>query len=129
VGGEEHSTLPAHHVLDQLRKSGALLHVVAFSQSALRSTVQVQKPASLLEENLNLNEVLGDGPKQSGGSRDELVASAGLVFGLSQLAENLINQYAVAFVQPDGSKASDKLSVSVGTPGATVRAPVRIRGR
>ena len=25
VGGEEHSTLPAHHVLDNLRQSGAAL--------------------------------------------------------------------------------------------------------
>jgi VWFA-related protein len=129
VGGEEHSTLPAHHVLDELQKSGALLHVIAFSDSALRSRMQVQKPAALLEENLNLSEVLGDGPKQSGGGRDELVASAGLVLGLNQLAEHLINQYAVAFVQPADVKPFEKLAVSVNRPGVAVRAPARMRGR
>jgi VWFA-related protein len=129
VGGEEHSTLPAHHVLDQLKKSGATLHVIAFSSSPLRSTVAVQKPAALLAENLNLSEVLGDGPKQSGGSRGELVASAGLVLGLHELAEQLLNQYAVSFVQPDSVKAFEKLDVAVRKPGVTVRAPARMRGR
>ena len=43
VGGEEHSPLPAHHVLDQLRKSGAALHVVSVSSSALRSMAAVRQ--------------------------------------------------------------------------------------
>ena len=125
VGGEEHSSLPAHHVLDQLRKSGAALHVVSVSSSALRSMAAVDKPSALLGENLNLNEVLGDGPKQSGGVRSEIVATAGLVGGLQQLAETLLTQYAVEYARPEGAKA-DKLSVSVKRPGINVRAPVRI---
>jgi VWFA-related protein len=130
VGGEEHSPLQAHHVLDQLQKSGAILHVMSSGNSALRSTVNVQKPADLLEGNLNLSEVLGDGPRQSGGSRSQFAAAAGgPVLGLYQLAEELINQYAVSYVQPDGVKASDKISVSVHKPGVTVRAPARIRAR
>ena len=70
VGGEEHSTLPAHHVLDQIAKSGSTLYVISVANSSLRQTRQIDKPASLLEENLNLSEVLGEGPKQSGGSRE-----------------------------------------------------------
>ncbi len=128
VGGEEHSSLPAHHVLDQLRKSGAALHVVSVSSSALRSMAAVDKPSALLGENLNLNEVLGDGPKQSGGVRSEIVATAGLVAGLQQLAETLLTQYAVEYARPEGAKA-DKLSVSVKRPGISVRAPVRIPDR
>ena len=128
VGGEEHSPLPAHHVLDQLRKSGAALHVVSVSSSALRSMAAVQRPSALLGENLNLSEVLGDGPKQSGGRRDEIVATAGLVSGLQQLAETLLTQYAVQYSRPEGSKA-DKLNVSVKKKGITVRAPVRVPDR
>ena len=128
VGGEEHSPLPAHHVLDQLRKSGAALHVVSVSSSALRSMAAVQRPSALLGENLNLNEVLGDGPKQSGGRRDEIVATAGLVAGLQQLAETLLTQYAVQYARPQGTK-SDKLNVSVKRPGITVLAPVRVPDR
>ncbi len=70
VGGEEHSTLPAHHVLDQLAKSRSALYVIAVANSAIRQTRAIDKPSLLLEENLNLSEVLGEGPKQSGGSRE-----------------------------------------------------------
>jgi VWFA-related protein len=127
VGGEEHSTLPAHHVLDELQKSGAALHVIAMNSSALRAMAAVTGPGALLEQNLNLSEVLGDGPKQSGGKREEIVASAGLTSGLHELAEALRNQYAVKFSRSDPPKASDKLSVSVKRPGLTVRAPMRLR--
>jgi VWFA-related protein len=127
VGGEEHSTLPAHHVLDGLRKSGAALHVVQVSSSALRSTVAAQKPSALLGENLNLSEVLGEGPKQSGGTRNEIVATAGLVSSLQQLALTLLHgQYAVSYSQRSGEKSSDKISVAVKIAGVSVLAPTRI---
>ncbi len=127
VGGEEHSTLPAHHVLDELRKSGAALHVISVSSSALRSTVAVQKPAALLGENLNLSEVLGEGPKQSGGSRGEIVAAPGVVSGLQQIALALLHsQYAVSYSQRPDDKPSDKFAVSIRASGATVVGPTRI---
>lgn len=127
VGGEEHSTVPAHHVLEELQKSGAALNVIAINSSALRAMATVSRPGALLEENLNLSEVLGDGPKQSGGKREEIVASAGLVVGLQELAEVLRNQYAVSFSRTDAPKSGDKLSVSVKRSGLTVRAPARLR--
>ena len=127
VGGEEHSTLPAHHVLDELRQSGAALHVFAVESSALASMVAVTKPAALLGENLNLSEVLGDGPKQSGGQHEEIVATAGIVAGLQRLAESLTHQYAIAYARPQ--KSNGKISISVKQPGVTVRAPVRVPDR
>jgi VWFA-related protein len=126
VGGEEHSTLPAHHVLDKLRKSGAVLHVVAVANTALRSQSNPGTAAGLLGENMNLNEVLGDGPKQSGGRREEIVAATGISGGLEQLARSLKNQYLIEYALPDGVKPSDKLSVAVKRKGVTVRAPSRI---
>jgi VWFA-related protein len=127
VGGEEHSTLPAHHVLDELRKSGAALHVVAVSGSALRSTVAVQRPSALLGENLNLSEVLGEGPKQSGGTREEVVATAGLVSGLQELAQTLLRgQYAVSYSERPDEKSSDRINVALRVPGTNVLAPTRI---
>ncbi len=127
VGGEEHSTLPAHHVLEELQKSGASLNVIAINSSALRAMAAVSKPSALLESNLNLSEVLGDGPKQSGGKREEIVASAGIVAGLQELADALRNQYAVSFSRPDRPKDTEKLSVSVKRSGLTVRAPMKLR--
>lgn len=129
VGGEEHSTLPAHHVLDKLRQSGAALHVVVVANTALRSQSNPGTAAGLLGENMNLNEVLGDGPKQSGGRRQEIVAATGIASGLEQLAQSLKHQYVIEYSLPDGVKPSDKLSVAVKRKGVTLRAPTRIPDR
>jgi VWFA-related protein len=126
VGGEEHSTLPAHHVLDNLRQSGAALHVVLVVNTALRSQASAPNAASLLGENMNLGEVLGDGPKQSGGHRDEIIAATGIPAGLQQLAESLKHQYVIEYTLPDGVKPADKLSVTTKRKGVTLRAPTRI---
>jgi VWFA-related protein len=129
VGGEEHSTLPAHHVLDQLAKSGSLLYVIQVAGSSLRPTVRVDKPAALLGENLNLSEVLGEGPKQSGGWREEIVASPGIVLGLRRIATELKNQYAVAYQRPAKGRPTEKINVSVKRSNVTLRAPSRVPGR
>jgi VWFA-related protein len=126
VGGEEHSPLQAHQVLDQLRDSGASLHVVSVAASPIRSTVAAQKPADMLEGVINLGEVLGDGPKQSGGRRDEIVASVGLVAGLQHLANELLHEYVVSYVLPDGVKPDERLSVTVKRKGVSLRAPSRV---
>jgi len=128
VGGEEHSTLPAHHVLDQLRKSGAVLHVVQVVGPMLRSSVEATSPAALLGENHNLGVVLGDGPKQSGGRRTEIAAPAGIPLGLHELAESLKHQYLVEYALPDGVKPSGRINVSVKRRGVSLRAPTHIPG-
>jgi VWFA-related protein len=126
VGGEEHSTLPAHHVLDVLRQSGASLNVITVVNNTMRSQSNPQTAGALLGENMNLNEVLGDGPKQSGGRRDEIIAAAGVASGLEQLAEALKTQYLIEYSLPAGAKPSDKLSVSVKRRGVSLRAPTKI---
>ncbi len=126
VGGEEHSTLPAHHVLDKLRQSRASLNVLLVANTALRSQSNPTTAAGLLGENMNLNEVLGDGPKQSGGRRQEIVAATGIANGLDQFADSLKHQYLIEYTLPDSVKPSDKLSVTVKRKGVTLRAPTRI---
>jgi VWFA-related protein len=129
VGGEEHSTLPAHHVLDQLAKSGSALYVIQVAGASLRPMVRVDKPAALLNENLNLSEVLGEGPKQSGGWREEIVASPGIVLGLRRIAAELKNQYAVAYSRPPKGRQTEKIDISVKRSNVTLRAPSRVPGR
>lgn len=129
VGGEEHSPTPAHQALDRLRQSGAALYVVSVVGSSLRTKAAVTKPSELLNENLSLNEVLGDGPKQSGGHREEIAAIAGVETGLRQLAESLKQQYVIEYALPGGAKPSDRLSVGVKRKGVTLRAPTRIPDR
>lgn len=126
VGGEEHSTATADHVLDQLRRSGASLYVFSVISSALRSTVAVQRPSALLQENLSLQRVLGDGPKQSGGRHMEIAPAAGNLQDLQHLASELTQQYRVSYTLPPGMKRSDRLSVSVSRRGVSARAPSRI---
>ena len=126
VGGEEHSTVNSDHVLDQLRKSGATLHVFSVESSALRSTVAAANPRDLLQENMHLNRVLGDGPKQSGGRHQSIVASTGFLVGLQNLAAELTAQYRITYTLPPGAKRAEKLNVSVKRKGLTVRAPAKL---
>jgi hypothetical protein len=129
VPGDEHTTLPAKHVLDKLKDSGASLHVFLVASSAARQMAAVTKPSALLEENMNLGEVLGDGSKQSGGSREDIVAAAGALLGLQRLAEDLLHQYVIEYDLPAGTKPSDRISVSVKRKGVSLRVPARIPNR
>jgi hypothetical protein len=129
VGGEEHTPLPPHHVLDQLRKSGAALYVVSVLGSTQRSTAPTNRPSDLLNENLGLQEVLGDGPKRSGGRREEVPAIAGVLTGLTQLAEALKRQFLVEYVLPDGVKTSDRFSIASKRRDVSLRAPTHIPDR
>jgi hypothetical protein len=126
VGGQEHSTVTSDVVLDQLRRSGAALHVFSVASSALRSTVAAQNPRDLLQENMHLYRVLGDGPKQSGGRHQEIVATAGTLMGLQNLASELTSQYRVTYTLPAGAKRSEKLNVSVRRRDVVVRAPEKL---
>jgi VWFA-related protein len=129
VGGEEHSTLPAHHVLDQLARSGSTLYVITVANNTLRVMRPIDKPSALLEENLNLSEVLGEGPKQSGGWREVIVAAPGITMGLQRIAAELKAQYAVAYSRPAKSKATERLAVSINRRGVLLRAPNKVPGR
>jgi VWFA-related protein len=131
VGGEEHSTVPAHHVLDELAKSGSRLYVVQVANNAqMRPSVPITAAKQLLGENLNLSEVLGEGPKQSGGQRIEIVAAPGIVQGLQRIAVELKSQYAIAYARPSGRpRATERIDISVKRRGVTLRAPSRVPGQ
>jgi VWFA-related protein len=125
VGGEDVTPISPHDALDQLRQSGAALHVVSVLNSAMRAVAPPSKPSDLLNENLGLHEVLGDGPKRSGGHREEIAAIAGVTTGLQKLAEQLKRQYVIEY-SLDGAKPSGRLNVSVKRKGVTVRAPTHV---
>ena len=126
VGGQEHSTVRSDLVLDQLRKSGAVLHVFSVANSVLRGTVDATAPRDLLQENMHLQRVLGDGPKQTGGRHQQIVASAGALQALQNLAAELTSQYRITYTLPAGAMRSDRLNVSVRRRDLVVRAPARL---
>ena len=107
VGGEIAQSNEAGPALDALKKSGASLHVIYLS-------------------GLQLGQVLGDGPKQSGGTTEQI--GGGVVPGrvLAKIADHLQHQYVITYTLPDGVKPNEKLSLTTSRKGLTLLAPSRI---
>ena len=129
VGGAEHSPLRADQVLGALNDSGAELHVISMPKSRLRPAAPVARPSDLLDAPMNLDEVLGDGPNQSGGRREEIFATAGSITPLQQIADELLHEFAVTYTMPDGVKPSGRMNVSTTRKDVTLRAPTRVPAR
>lgn len=135
----EYSSLPAKLVLEQLRRSGTLLYVVGVVRlpvlrTSPNSTANagpalpgaqsaVERPSDLIDRQIDINQVLGDGPKQTGGRRVEITGGAGPPPVLQAIAEELNHQYLITYIVPAGEKPSQKLSVSSQRRGVSVRAP------
>jgi VWFA-related protein len=128
----EYSTLPAAHVLNQLADSGAVLYVISVAkmvQGVLpNSGVVPDKPSDLLDKAVDVNQVLGDGPKQSGGRRAEIIGTAGSIPVLQQIGDELKYQYVITYIVPAGEKPNQKLSVSTKRKGISIHAPSRSGG-
>lgn len=124
-----YSSLPAHHVMEELQDSGAVLYVIAVARLATLNPSAVplakDKPAELLENQLDLNRVLGDGPKQSGGRRIEIGGLGGMIPELQSVATELRKQYLITYIIPAGERLDQKLNVSTKRRGVSVRAPAR----
>ncbi len=137
LGGEAASSITGDDLLDELRKSGAALYVVsgagaqgsAPSQARGTDAVSVQqgqlRDSEIAEGAFNLAKVLGDGAKESGGRHDQVIATTHAK-ALEQVAEELLHQYEIKYVLPDGVKPSDKIAVSTKRKGVTVHAPSRV---
>lgn len=135
VGSEANTPLSGDEVREQLRRSGALLHVVS-TLGAQRRPASSARPGisseqAQMEDNdtassgLNLQQVLGDGAKESGGRHDQVVSTT-LVPALERVADELLHQYAVTCAVPPGLKPSDKLSVSTTRRGVKLQVPARL---
>lgn len=137
VGGEGSTTLSGQVVREQLRKSSAILYVISTvgAQRAAPSQArqglsaeQVQlRDDDAVESARSLGVVLGDGSRESGG-RHEQIMSTTLIPTLERLADELLTQYALTCVLPDGVKPTDKLSVASKRKGVTIRAASRLPG-
>lgn len=115
VEGVEFSNRYYEQVLEELRKSGAALHVLAIGTPS----------ASLTDEMRNRNLVLARGTSETGGRRDQVLAASALPEKLRQVGEELLNQYVVTYVRPETLIPPEDLDVDVKRPGLTVRAPER----
>lgn len=107
VGGEQAQSHEAEPTLNTLKSSGASLNVVYVA-------------------GLELGQVLGDGPKRSGGRIEQI--GGGVVPGpvLAKVADTLLHQYVLTYTLPDGVKPSERFSLTTTRKGLTLLAPSRV---
>lgn len=109
-------------VLDRLGQSGATMHAVTLAGGGDAGATGVGS----LGSQSGREQVLGDGPKQSGGRRIDVTATGAMPKALQQIANELAAQYAITYTLPDGVKLDKRLNVSVKRRGVSLRAPSTI---
>ena len=71
-------------------------------------------------------QVMGDGPKQSGGKRMTVTSMPEVTSAVARIADQLQHQYVLSYRLPDGVKLNERLQVTVKKSGASVLAPTKI---
>ena len=107
-------------VLDKVRQSGVTMSAVTLAGGA-----EVGGPAMLADQS-GREQILGDGPKQSGGRRIEVPSTGAFPKALQQIADDLMGQYAITYTLPDGVKPDKRFAISSKRKGVTLRAPSAI---
>jgi VWFA-related protein len=125
VGGEDVTPMQPDDALDELRRGGAALYVVSVLNSAIRPTAPPTRASDMIGEGHALHAMLGDGPKRSGGYREEISAIAGVDTRLQRLADQLKHQYVLEY-SLDGDKPSDRVSITAIRKDVTLRAPTHV---
>ena len=111
------------HVLDRIGQSGAMMHAVTLAGAG-------EAPGEGTVGSLNTlsgrEQVLGDGPKQSGGRRIDVPSTGAMPKALLQIANEILAQYAITYTVPEGVKLDKRFSATVKRRGVTLRAPSTI---
>ena len=126
--GKEFSNVPAARVLDAVRQSGAIVHVLTVGKPSLETMTGLnQRPTESfhqsLDETLARHTVLGEAPRRSGGRVEQLGQASGIPKRLAEIAYELRDQLAVTYARPASAKPAERLDVAVKRRGLKVRAP------
>lgn len=111
-------------VLEKVRQSGVTMSAVTLAGGTTDSS-----SAAALADQSGREQVLGDGPKQSGGRRLEVPSTGAFPQALQQIANDLLAQYAITYTLPEGVKPDKRFSISSKRRGVTLRAPSVIPDR
>lgn len=122
--GGQSGGAPSKDVLDKVRQSGVVMHSVTLSGVGGNAA-----GVGELGDASNREQVLGDGPKQTGGRRIDIPSTGGAQKALQQIAGDLLGQYALTYTLPDGVKPDKRFSASLKRKGLTLRAPNAIPDR
>jgi len=109
--GPELSNLQHDQVLEPLRATGAAFHAITLGRPS----------SSMSDEVRNRNIVLDEGPRATGGRRDDLLTSMALGGKLMQLANELTHQYRVTYARPESLIPPERVTVAAAKPGLTAR--------
>ena len=101
---------PRHYseVLEALKRGGAQLHVVVLN---------TREGTSLADPARNRASVFDLGPKQSGGTRADVLTSQAFDVKLLELAAILKSQHRVVYSRPESLIPPEKLEISSSKPG------------
>jgi VWFA-related protein len=114
VGGSAATDVRAPDVREAFRKSNTQLYVISPAGNVGGSGGNTQ-----------LDIVLNDGSRDTGG-RHERFSGQTLNKVAEQVSQELLNQYQLTYVLPEGTKPSDRLEVTTKRKGLKVNAPTRI---
>jgi len=113
----EFSTRHYQDVLEELKKGGAQMHAVILNTPA---------GASLSDEARNRASVLDRGPRESGGTRTDVLASQAFQTKMLELAAILKSQHRVVYARPQQLIPPQKIEVESTKPSVAVSgAPAR----
>jgi VWFA-related protein len=112
--GPELSNLQHDQVLEPLRASGAAYHAIILGRPS----------SDMSDEVRNRNIVLDQGPKTTGGYREDLLTSMALGTTLTQLANQLTHQYRVTYARPQSLIPPERVTVAAAKPRLTARGTV-----
>ena len=107
VYGDSPKAVDPEVILADVKHSGASLNVMYVTGAAT-------------------GQIIGDGPKQSGGRCDEVPAGGGIVPAAVKMADTLAHQMVLTYALADGVKPNDRLSITLNRKGVTLIAPTRI---
>src|SRR5436305_12661759 len=88
--GPEFSNLQHGQVIEPLKATGAAFHAIAIGRPS----------GSLSSEARERNLVLDEGPRLTGGAREEILTGQAIAPTLKKLAEQLTHQYRVTYARP-----------------------------
>jgi VWFA-related protein len=119
MSGGQAGGASASSILTELRQSGATMYAVTYGPPAANNSNDIR---TMGDESYR-EQVLGDGSKQSGGRRIEVVSTAAMTKALQQVADDLEAQYAISYALPDGVKPDKRINVNLDRKGLTMRVP------
>lgn len=123
-GGQAGGPSPSS-ILTQLRQSGAMLYSVTYGPPDTSNSANL----GTMGDESGREQVLGDGAKQSGARRLEVVSTNAIPKALQQIADDLAAQYMITYALPAGVKPDRRFSITTDRKGLALRAPSALPDR